>query len=371
METAVIALLIILILVFAALFWSLASRRREGEDIKEMQSRLDAIRAELNNSLTSNLKLVAGQLSGVTGQVAEQLTNITMQIQSSTGQINQRMDSAARMVGEVRAHLGELSKATEQIYSVGKDIAGLQDILRAPKLRGGLGEFLLSDLLSQCLPSTHYDLQYTFRNGARVDAVVRLSGGLVPIDSKFPLENFRKVIEARGEEEKKAAKRRFVADCKKHIDAIASSYILPAEGTFGFALMYIPAENVYYEAIVKDEELGDEKLLSSYAFSKKVVPVSPNSFYAYLQTILLGLRGMEISARAEEILAGLETIKNDYDKFMGEFETLGRHINNTKTKYDELEKKAGRLSDRLSSGIGGVSLKGAELSGEREMLKKP
>ncbi|MBI1911021.1 MAG: DNA recombination protein RmuC [Deltaproteobacteria bacterium] len=345
MEIAIVVLLGFLVL---GVLWLIIIMSRRAEGRSDSQAQLDSLRAELQNSLTSNLRLVNSQLANVTSQVTEQLSSVNMQLQSSTGQINQRMDNAARMVGEVRQSLGALTKATEQIYEIGKDISGLQEILKAPKLRGGLGELFLGDLLSQCLPSTHFELQYRFANGKICDAIVKLNGGLVPIDSKFPLENFKRVIEANTDEARKAAKRKFIADCKKHIDAIASSYILPEEGTLNFALMYIPAENVYYEAVIKDEDFGDEKLLASYAFSKRVIPVSPNSFYAYMQTILLGLRGMEISEKARHIITHLEGLRNDYDRFMNDFETLGRHITNTKSKYDEAEKKIDRFGDRLS-----------------------
>lgn len=362
-----IAIVILLGLLLAGVLWLLFDRltATRGNEMRLMEARYEALRSELQSTLNANLGLVTDQLSSVTAQ-----------LQASTGQMNTRMDNAARAVGEVRQSLGELSKAAEQIFEVGKDISSLQEILRSPKLRGGLGELFLGDLLGQCLPSTHYSLQYAFGSGARVDAVVKLKGGLVPIDSKFPLENFRKMTEARGDE-KKAARRRFLADCRKHIDAIAESYILPSEGTLNFALMYIPAENVYYETIIKDAELGDEKLLSSYAFSRRVIPVSPNSFYAYMQTILLGLRGMEVSDRALKIVAHIEGLKGEFEKLSSDIGTLGRHIRHARGSFEEVEKKAGRFAERLgSTGTapdktpGGGELTGAGVGGETPSLEE-
>ncbi|MBI5643222.1 MAG: DNA recombination protein RmuC [Deltaproteobacteria bacterium] len=365
MGIEIIALLGLLVIAVAGLggilFFYMIRRRQEG---RATQAEYASLRSELQNSLSSNLKLVTAQLANVTSQVNGQLSTVTLQLQNSTGQINSRMDNATRAVGEVRQGLGELSKATERLFEIGKDISSLQEILRAPKLRGGLGEFFLGDLLAQCLPSAHYSLQHAFRNGKIVDAVIRLNDGLVPIDSKFPLENFRRMLEGPTEEAKKAAKRKFAGDCKKHIDAIASSYILPGEGTFNFALMYIPAENVYYETIIKDDE-GDEKLILGYAFSKRVIPVSPNSFYAYLQTILLGLRGMEISEKALAMHSHIEGLKNDFVKFSDDFETLGRHINNSKGKYDEAARKADKLGDKLK-GLGG----GGEKTPDEDVIEK-
>ncbi|MFQ5735722.1 MAG: DNA recombination protein RmuC [Thermodesulfobacteriota bacterium] len=347
-----VAIIVLLGLLLAGIVWLVLDRasRRSGDSARLLQAQYESLRSEMQSSLNSNLKLVVDQLASVTSQ-----------IQSSTGQMNTRMDNASRAVGDVKAGLGELSKATERIFEVGKDISSLQEILRSPKLRGGLGELFLADLLAQCLPSSHYSLQHTFSTGVRVDAVIRLKGGLVPIDSKFPLENFRRLSGVHGDE-RKAARRRFLGDCKKHIDAIAGSYIRPTEGTLNFALMYIPAENVYYEMIIKDADSGDAPL-SSYAFSRRVIPVSPNSFYAYMQTILLGLRGMEISEKAVGILAHLDALKGDFERLSTDLATLGRHISFSKTKFDEVDRKAGRFADRLAAadaGPGGAAGPGGE-----------
>lgn len=347
MEIAIIALLALLVIGVLWLIFTVTVRR-EAKEADSLNARYDSLRAELQSTLSSNLKLVATQLNAVTGTVTEQLSSVTSQIQASTGQINQRMDSTARAVGDVRVSLGELSKATERIFEVGKDISGLQEILKAPKIRGGLGELFLGDLLGQCLPSANFELQYRFPDGSRVDAVVRFKDVLVPIDSKFPLENFRRIFSGTSEEEKKGARRKFVSDCKKHIDAIASSYIRPEHGTLNFALMYIPAENVYYETIVKDTELGEDKQLESYAFSRRVVPVSPNSFYAYLQTILLGLKGLEMDAVAREMISRMDGLKNDFERFMAEFDVLGGHIGKARAKYEEAERRAVRFREGLS-----------------------
>ena len=348
MEIIIAILLSILILL---ILWSILSSRKQRTDpaLSLMQQEVQNLRQQLSENLSANIQAINQQMANVTSHVNSQLNSVAQQLQNATGQIAQRMDNAARVVGDVKKDLGELSKATQQVFDVGKDIASLQEILRSPKLRGGLGELFLGDLLAQILPSTNYKLQYTFKNGARVDAVIKLTDGLVPIDSKFPLENFRRLLESQTDEERKANKKRFVSDVKKHIDAIASQYIQPDEGTFSFALMYIPAENVYYETIIKDESFGEEKGITSYAFAKRVIPVSPNSFYAYLQTILLGLRGLEISEQAKEILSHLGRLKVDFDRFIKDFEVVGSHLNNARTKYDDAAKKLERFHDKLAS----------------------
>ncbi len=363
MELAILVLLVFTILVVLSLVLVTVRRRREEEET--LRTRYDSLRHELSDALTTNLNLVNQQLSQVTTLVTEQLKGVTQQIQSSTGQINQRMDNASRVVGEVREGLGDLRRATQQVLEMGKDIMELQEILRVPKLRGGFGEFLLGDILSQILPSRHYELQYTFRDSSRVDAVIKLKDRLVPVDAKFPLENFRRLMECQDEKERKIARRRFVSDVKRHIDTIASSYINPEEGTLNFALMYIPAENVYYEVILRDDMNGEDRSgIMSYAFSRRVIPVSPNSFYAYLQTILLGLRGLEISRKAKEILARIERLRDDFARLMGDFDVLGKHINNARTKYEDTQKRMERFSERMR-GLSGIGEAVLEESGEK------
>ena len=233
-----------------------------------------------------------------------------------------------------------LREKVGQIHEVGKAAAELVNILRAPKLRGGMGELFLGDLLGQILPPEHFKLQHRFRSGEAVDAVIQIGNKLVPVDSKFPLENFRRIMDSQSDSERIAARKQFMRDVKKHVDAISTKYILPDEGTYNFALMYVPAENVYYETIIKEESSasGEERPLFSYALEKRVVPVSPNSFYAYLQTILLGLRGMQVEERAQEILNTLARLRGDFERVQESFRVLGKHLTNAQGSYSEGEK---------------------------------
>jgi DNA recombination protein RmuC len=251
--------------------------------------------------------------------------------------------------GQIQSSLGRLTEASRHMEEVGKDISGLSDILRAPKFRGGIGELLLGDLLSQILSPEHYKLQHSFSSGDRVDAVIILKVGMVPVDAKFPLESFQRMITSSELEDQKKHKRDFTRAVKGHIDSIAQKYILPDEGTFDFALMYLPAENVYYETIIKDEGLGEERSLLSYALERRVIPVSPNSFYAYLQAIALGLKGMQIEKTAQEIMQYLARIEGDFDRFKSEHSTLGGHIERARKKYDDASKLLGRFEDKLIS----------------------
>ena len=197
--------------------------------------------------------------------------------------VGEKVEGSVGVFGDLRERLGELTKRTKDIEEVGKSISSLQEALRAPNFRGGFGEQGLERLLANNLPSGSYKLQYPFRNGEiRADAVIEIGGKLVPIDSKFPfpLEDFEQLSEAESEDEQKALRRQFTRIIKKHIDDV-TKYILPDENTFDFALMYIPAENIYYETIVQSE-------IYSYCVQKRVFPVSPNSFYTYLKTIAIG-----------------------------------------------------------------------------------
>jgi len=260
-------------------------------------------------------------------------------LRDSTEQMNTRLDNAAKVVGDLREKVG-------QIHEVGKAAAELVNIMRAPKLRGGMGELFLGDLLSQILPPEHYRLQHRFKSGETVDAAIQIGERLVPVDAKFPYENFRRIIEATAEAERLAARKQFLKDVRKHVDAIAGKYILPDEGTYDFALMYVPAENVYYETILRPDA-GDEHELLGYALQRRVLPVSPNSFYAYLQTILFGLRGMKVEQRAQEILAMLGRLRGDFEKTQENFRVLGRHLTNATGSYADTEKSLTKLDAKL------------------------
>jgi DNA recombination protein RmuC len=294
---------------------------------KEMQDQVGALNQVINGHLQKNLTVM----------------------QESQTQVGNRLDNAARVIGEVQNRLGKMESANQRIYEVGKDIASLQQILKAPKLRGSLGELFLGDLLSQVMPAEHYSLQHRFKSGEIVDAVVRLGGHLVPIDSKFPLENFQRFSAADSDTDRKTARRQFISDVKKHVEAIAQKYIRPDEGTFDFALMYIPAENVYYETIIKDDDFGGEKALSSYALTRRVVPISPNNFYAYLNTILLGLRGFKIEESIQEIMANLSRLKVDFKNFEIEYNKIGTHLNHARSSYENTDKRLARFQNKLEA----------------------
>lgn len=274
--------------------------------------------------------------------ISERLKEMSRRIQESQSGMGQRFDNTANIINNLQNTLGKLEKTNEQIVIISKDISGLQNLLRAPKFRGEMGETLLGNLLDQVLPKDHYHLQYQFKTRETVDAIIKIGNNIVPVDAKFPLENFQATLNAANDDDKNAYRKKFIADVKNRINEISNKYILPDEGTFDFALMYIPAENVYYEIAIKED-------LLSYALSKRVIPVSPNTFYAYLQVICLGLKGMQVERNAKEILANLNRMQQDLFKFTEDFRLVGNHIQNAKVKYDDARIKLDKFQDKLVS----------------------
>jgi DNA recombination protein RmuC len=312
-----------------------------------IQQQMEQLRGQMSDGLNKNILQLTEQQRTVNEQLRGITDQVNRQLQASSGEINKRLDNAARVIGDVQKNIGELSETSRQIFEVGKNISSLQEILQPPKLRGGLGELFLGELLAQTLPSQFFTLQYMFSNGERVDAVVRLGEKLVPIDSKFPLDNFKRIIECKTEEERKTFQKTFSRDVKKHIDDIANKYIVPQEGTYDFALLYIPAENVYYETITKDDSFGEEKGIYNYALRKKVIPVSPNSFYAYLQVIALGFKGLKVEEHAREILAMLGGLGKDLKTFQEDFQLVGKHLTNALNKFEDSRRRLDKFTFKL------------------------
>lgn len=331
---------VIVILLFAVaglVLWLAFSLRREQSAAGNTEGEIENMGRRFDE-----------QLHAVANTFNQQLTNfqhtLDNRLADNGKRLDERLDGAARSYADVQKSLEQMRQSSDKILEVGKEVASLQEILKAPKIRGGFGELMLQDLLSQMLPKENFALQYAFKSGEAVDAIIKLKGGMVSVDSKFPLENFKKIITAKTDEEKRLARKQFYTDVKKHVDAIANKYIVPEEGTLDFALMYIPAENVYYEIIIKDD---DEQGLLDYLTRKRIMPVSPNSFYAYMRTILFGLQGLQIEKRAKEIMGQLETLARDHEKFEREFDVLGNHIGNAQKKYDDAEKRLYKVTDQL------------------------
>lgn len=322
--------IIILIIVLAALVILAIFVNKKLSDLKDAQKPSD--------ELLEVIKMLQ------TGSKEDRRVLLTS-LQQNTQAMNERLDNAARVISQVQKNIGEFSE-------IGRGMKDLQEFLSSPKLRGNIGEQVLKELLKQFLPKESFNLQYTFKSGEKVDAAIKTSGGIIPVDSKFPMENFRKMSGKGDESIKKIAARDFERDVKKHIDDIARKYILTEEGTIDYALMYIPSESIYYEIV-------NNQMLFDYAGEKRVLPVSPTTFYAYLKAILMSFEGQKIEAQAKEILSSLRSIKSDYGKVEENLGTLQKHLTNAYNMMGNVFSSFANLGQKISStqNLGGVEKK--------------
>lgn len=253
----------------------------------------------------------------------------------------QHLTSSQNTLSTLAEKLTDLKAASQNIIEAGKDIQSLQNILKVPRLKGNVGELLLEQILSQVLPVQFYKTQYKFSNGNTVDAIITLKDSkILCIDAKFPLESIKEYL-GNGSKTASEIPTQFIRDVKKHIDSISEKYILPEEGTLDIALMYIPAENIYYEIMLQEEKIAN------YAREKHVIPASPNSLYLYLSTVLTGLKGFEIEKNAKELLAKLSNIKINLSSFLQDFNVIGTHLTNAKVKYESSKEAITSISEKL------------------------
>ena len=256
-------------------------------------------------------------------------------LQKNTQALNERLDNAAKVIGEVQKNIGEFSE-------IGRGMKELQQFLQSPKLRGNIGEQVLKDLIGQMFPKSSFHLQYQFKSGNKVDAAIKTNAGILPIDSKFPMENFQKMAKTETKKEQNLYRREFAKDIRKHIKDISRKYILPEEGTMDFALMYIPSEPVYYEVVNSTE-------LLEFAQQARVYPVSPTTLYAHLQTILLSFEGQKIESKAKEVFTLLRAIQKDYSKVEENLGTLQNHVNRAYNKMGDVFTSFSQLGQKITS----------------------
>lgn len=320
MDISLLIILTSLVLAVGAIFYFLNLKfKKLQESTKE---------DETTRLMSEWIKQVLDQTQATRKEMQDRL--------DSTGKMmGERLDNAARLFGKVSKDLGEMSE-------IGRQMKDLQDFLKSPKLRGNIGEQVLKELLGQMLPKQSFYLQYSFKSGNVVDAAIKTASGIIPIDSKFPLEGFRKMTGAESEQEKKQAEKQFVNDVRKHIRDISSKYILTEEGTIDYALMYIPSEAVYYEVVNNPD-------LFEYAGGSRVLPVSPMTFYAYLKAILMSFEGQKIEEKARSILNSLKAIRNDSEKFGEDLRVLVKHVTEAKVRADQAATSFLSLSTKIDS----------------------
>ena len=311
----------ILIIGFAALgylFWQ--KSERDKKELKEL-------REDLKND--SSITRINQNLQGLE-------TRFSKNMQTIRTSFSEKLENNSRVVASVNRELGVIKEMNDQMKS-------LQAMFRSPKLRGNIGEQVLKDLLEQVLPKEHFAMQYKFHAGQTVDAIIKTKNEIIPIDSKFPTENFLKLVSAKKREEKKIYLRHFQRDVKKHIKDVSEKYILPSEKTVDFAVMYIPSESIYYWIVTKNEELN------KFANRKKVYLVSPNTFYYFLQTILIGIERTKIGEAAGKILSTLKEIKNDAGDFSEHLGIVSRHLTNAKNQMDNVQTEFITIKDKIDN----------------------
>jgi DNA recombination protein RmuC len=262
-------------------------------------------------------------------------THMVKTLQENSKQLNERLDNAATVIRDVGHEVGKMSE-------IGRSMKELQDFLKSPKLRGNIGEQVLKDLISQMFPKNSFHIQYQFKSGERVDAAIQTDAGILPIDSKFPMENFQKMVKSENRLDKGLFEKEFGRDVKKHISDIARKYILPEEGTMDFALMYVPSESVYYELV----QMLD---IMDFAKQSRVYIVSPTTLYAHLQTILLAFEGKKIESRSRDLFKMLRALQVDFHKVEENMTILGKHISNTSSQFNNVNTGFGQIGQKINS----------------------
>jgi len=360
-------LLIILLIPISAVIgifinnYFLNNKKTKNTDLMQLQKNLhdslNILSENLNNTLTKTVDQMDKRIADNTNQITESLSKNVKAIDESKSFLTNSVGQTEKTVREVTNKLSELQEASSKLLATNKDIVNFQNMLKVPKVRGGFGEILLENMLSDSLPANRFKTQYTFKStGDICDAVIMLlQDRIVGIDSKFPLENFEKYHNEKNDKTKESYYKAFIRDVKKRIDEISSKYISPEDKTLNFAMMYIPMESIYYEIVVKRDQNNSN--IWEYDHEKKVIPVSPNSITSYIFTILEGLKGYEIEERAEEILKKLAQLKTDFSRFSEDFEVLGKHLNNARGKYEDSTRRFDKMSTKIESLDGNGSLK--------------
>lgn len=303
-------------------------------------SKINAITKTSNNdALLSWLKTMHQTLEETNKVVHQTLSSNSMEmvktLQENSKQLNQRLDRSSVVIKEVGEQVGKITE-------IGRSMRDLEIFLKSPKLRGNIGEEILRDLIAQMLPKNSFFIQYSFKSGDRVDAAIKTNAGILPIDSKFPMEAFLKMSNAQDSTKKTLFQKELISNVKKHIDTIAKKYILPDEGTMNFALMYVPSESVYYELINLQE-------IMNYAKRNRVYIVSPSTLYAHLQTVLLSFESQKIQTHTNEILKLLKSAQIDHGKLTDSLNILGKHLHNASLQFSNVDLEVKSLGQKVDA----------------------
>ncbi len=345
--------MLVAILVIWLAFETLQGRQKSGA----IESQMTELRRDLQTIATSQAQSI-GQLETIAKSVAQRLDSVAPALQDAvknSAQITGQMTSDAQtkmadelkntrdQISQMQLLLGEVQQAGKQMSQTAQTLEG---ILGGAKSRGSLGEVTLERLLEDSLPSAQYAMQYRFSSGEAADAVIKLRDNkLMAIDSKFPLDAYRR-ISTEGDE----ARRAFVTAVKGHADAITKKYIVPDEGTLDVALMFVPSESVYYELLMTQDGKGQS--LDAYCRDKQVIAVSPNTLYAHLHVIAMGLRGMQMEENTKQLVESLLGMGKQLEKFADKFGTLGTHLRNAQQSYSDSDKLFEKARSTLENMLG-------------------
>ncbi len=311
MEIGVIILLLLLVLVILVgfLIW-----RTRGADRSK-----DRMESVLNEKLIDFYD-----------RITRTMDNTRREVEQSKDVLSNSALKTFEHIKSMNDTMGSLVRQQEKAQQLGQS---LEYLLQAPKLRGSYGEIILEEMLERILPRGIWERQYSLEGNERVDAVVKYKDVVIPIDAKFPKEDYQKYLEINDPREKKAHWANYEKALKTQINSIREKYIKPDKGTTEFALLFIPSESIYYETIAEKNYLGDPCQIHEYATKQKVIPVSPNTFYAFLQVVMIGIRNIEIVRDAKKLQESLSRLEKDYGLFYKKFELIGKAIDKASEAY--------------------------------------
>lgn len=337
MEIYFLAAAILLALVgFAFFVHKKFEELKKPEDDASQKLMLDVIenlRKEMHHQGGESRKETLKTLELLETKFANLNQSVDSKIAENTKTLGERLDNAAKVIGKVSNELGKMSEIRGSVDS-------LTNFLKSSKRRGNLGEEGLKEMLAEALPQEKWKLQHQFSSGEAVDAIIDTKNGIIPVDSKFPLENFDNMRNSDDEAAAEKFRKEFGKDVKKHVDAIAKKYIRPEEGTTDFAVMYMPAESIYNEASENAE-------VAKHARSKNVQLVSPNSFFYFLRVVLIAFQSEKFEENAKKVLSLIAGVKTEAGKFNDSLQLTAKHLGNAKKNMDETISGYQRLEGKI------------------------
>ena len=370
--------LLILVIVFGGLIylvWQLQELKKGGsnnQSDKLFLEMLDNLRKELHDSSSRTRQEMSDIYKQNRQEVQSQLEKVNEKLSSSLSENVKTMQSqfkqSSDIIKDVTSKLTQLDETNKQVVSFAEQMKSLENILTNPKQRGILGEYFLETLLANVLPPNGYKMQYPFQNGEIVDAAIYVRDRIVPIDAKFSLENYNRLMQENDETKRAKIEKEFKQDIMKRIDE-TSKYIRPEENTTDFAIMFIPAEGIYYNMLIYKTgtvEINTQNLIE-YAFKKRVMIVSPATFYAYLQTLLQGLKALEMEASVKDVIKKVGELSKHLNTYQTYMDKLGNHLGTTVNMYNNASSEFRKIDKDVIKISGGVDQVGYQL----KELEKP